>query len=139
MSWTGRLPAGVEYDQPVIALDVFPTALAAAGAPMPNGVNLDGVNLLPYLTGAVTEPASPPPHLALFWRFGQQWGVRHRDWKLVHAGPKSPVQLFNVVKDPGEQHDLAAAEPHRVRELRAIYDEWNAQNVPPLWKDSRKQ
>ena len=138
MSWPGRLPAGVEYDQPVIALDVFPTALAAAGAPTPNGVTFDGVNLLPYLSGSVTEPA-PPPHLALFWRFGQQWAVRHRDFKLVHAGAKSPVQLFNVAKDPGEQNDLAAAEPDRVKELRALYDEWNALNVPPLWKDLRSE
>lgn len=49
VSWPGRLPAGKTYDSPIITLDVLPTALAAAGAPQPQG--LDGVNLLPYLEG----------------------------------------------------------------------------------------
>src|SRR5207244_7620447 len=51
MSWKGRLPAGKDYDHPVIQLDVQPTALAAAGIDPGPQAKLDGVNLLPYLTG----------------------------------------------------------------------------------------
>ncbi len=49
--WTGTLPAGTVYERPIIQLDVLPTALAAAGVEAEPGWRLDGVNLLPYLSG----------------------------------------------------------------------------------------
>src|SRR5439155_8661593 len=51
MQWMGRIPAGKVYDSPVISLDLMPTALAAAGGTMDEKRKLDGVDLLPYLTG----------------------------------------------------------------------------------------
>ena len=51
VQWKGKLPAGAVYDQPVIQLDILPTALAAAGVAGQPEWQLDGVNLLPYLTG----------------------------------------------------------------------------------------
>ena len=51
MSWKGHLDAGRVDDRPIIQLDVLPTALAAAGVPT-NASEFDGVNLLPFLTGA---------------------------------------------------------------------------------------
>jgi arylsulfatase A-like enzyme len=135
VSWPGRLPGGTTYDQPVIALDVLPTALAAAGAPPPPG--LDGVDLLPHLTGATAGP----PHAALFWRFGPQKAVRRGNWKLVDwrdfADKKnSGWQLYDLSKDVGEATDLAAANPQVVAELSRAWDGWNARNVPPLWHGS---
>jgi arylsulfatase A-like enzyme len=49
------LAAGRTYDLPVISLDVFPTALALAGAAMPRNHPPDGVNLLPFLAGTNTR------------------------------------------------------------------------------------
>jgi arylsulfatase A-like enzyme len=47
VQWKGRIPAGKVFDQPVIQLDVHPTALAVAGVKIPAEANCDGVNLLP--------------------------------------------------------------------------------------------
>jgi arylsulfatase A-like enzyme len=81
ISWPGKLPAGGTYDLPVSSLDVFPTALALAGVPSPMNKIYDGVNLLPFLTGANTNA----PNHDLFWRFGggSQLAMRGGDYKLV--------------------------------------------------------
>ena len=81
MQWKGTLPVGQVVDSPVISLDLLPTALAAAGVTPPAGAKLDGINLLPFLTGKSSEP----PHSTLFWRYGDQMAVRQGDWKLVRA------------------------------------------------------
>jgi arylsulfatase A-like enzyme len=131
MQWKGVLPAGRVVDAPVVSLDLLPTALAAAGV----DVSLDGVNLLPFLTGKTIAP----PHNALFWRYGEQFAVRQGDWKLVRAPdtttkpPALKTGLFNLRDDRSEQHDRSADEPAKAKELQALWDEWNAGNVKPLW------
>jgi arylsulfatase A-like enzyme len=70
--WPAGLPAGRVYDAPVSSLDILPTALAAAGVPLPADRPYDGFNLLPYLN-ARQAPARPAP---LFWRTqpsGRSW------------------------------------------------------------------
>ena len=140
VSWAGKVKPGV-YDQPVIQLDLTATALAAAGVDVKPEWNLDGVNLLPYLSGA----KSRAPHDALYWRFGEQMAIRVGDYKLVRYDtnadtlsgqprqPVSPVKLYNLAADIGEAKDLAAAEPGKVKELQAKWDAWNATLVKPLW------
>ena len=81
VQWKGKIPAGKTYDHPIIQLDILPTALAAAGGKVDPAWKLDGVDLLPYLTGKNTGK----PHETLYWRFGEQWAIRHGDWKLVVA------------------------------------------------------
>ncbi len=132
MQWKGNLPAGQTFDHPIIQLDVLPTALAAAGVATDPSWKLDGVNLLPYLTGKM----SGTPHQTLYWRFGQQWAVRHGDWKLVVArtGSGQP-ELYNLAEDIGEQSNRAASNPEKVRELQALWDRWNAEQVPSLVPD----
>jgi arylsulfatase A-like enzyme len=84
VQWKGKLPAGKVYDRPVIQMDIHPTALAAAGVPLPADAKLDGLDLMPHLTGAKTEA----PHAVLYWRFNfppsqpSKWAVRQGDWKL---------------------------------------------------------
>lgn len=131
MQWKGRLPAGKTYDFPVIQLDLLPTAIAAAGGASDPSWKLDGVNLLPYLTG---ENAGRP-HDALYWRFGEQWAIRQGDWKLVSSRVDGPdPRLFNLAEDIGEASDLAAKLPEKVKELRAAWDKWNAEQAKPLWE-----
>lgn len=126
--WKGRLPAGKVYEQPVIQLDIAPTALAAADAPADG--KLEGVNLLPYFRGE-KEGA---PHEALFWRFGEQTAVRMGDWKLVAARGSGGKRLFNLKDDLGETKDLTSACPDKAKELQAAWDAWNKGNVPPAWR-----
>ena len=61
MSWPERFPAGEFYDGLVSSMDIFPTSLAAAGENV-SDAHLDGVNLIPFLTGEETGP----PHHQLF-------------------------------------------------------------------------
>lgn len=127
MQWKGRLPAGKVYEHPIIQLDIAPTALAAAGVALPTDAKFDGVNLLPYLTAEKSDA----PHGELFWRFGVQRAVRGGDWKLIDTG--EGAKLFNLVADIGEQNDLAAREPDKVKQLEAAYAQWNKSNIEPTW------
>lgn len=140
VQWKGRIPAGKVDDRPVIQLDIFPTALAAAGVPVQGDWKVEGVNLLPYFTG---ENAGAP-HDALFWRFGSQIAIRKGDWKLVKAAGKigeirqgdastDEAQLYNLANDIGEQTDLAAKEPAKLKELAEAWQTWNKDNIAPKW------
>jgi arylsulfatase A-like enzyme len=142
MQWKGRLPAGKVYNNPVIQLDIQPTALAAAGGSVKKEWKLDGVNLLPYLEGK----ASGRPHETLCWRFGPQWAIRKGDWKLLQAPeekllpgialpemPVGPVHLYDLSADISESNDLSSKHPEKVKELRAAWEAWNKELAPPGW------
>jgi arylsulfatase A-like enzyme len=133
VQWKGRIPAGQVLDQPVIQLDVLPTAVAAAGGTPQPEWQLDGVDLLPLVTGR----SNTPPHDALYWRFGVQYAVRQGDWKLVKPHVDSAPKLFNLAADVGERDDLAAREPARVKALQTLWDTWNKANETPRWIDLR--
>ncbi len=136
VSWPGGIPGGRTCDGPITALDIFPTTLAAARVPAPTTVSLDGLNLLPHLAGRQL----PLPPRTMFWRYAtgpNEYGyaVREDSYKLVSSVYKGRKLLFNLASDPYEQHDLAAADPARVRQLAARYEVWAAEMRPPLWLD----
>lgn len=137
VQWKGHLPEGKVSGAPVIALDIYPTALAAAGATVDPTWKLDGVNLLPYLSGQSVGT----PHETLYWRFQRQRAIRQGEWKLVRGNRSAAWELYNLADDIGEQHDLAAREPGKVRELTAAWEAWNAELMDPLWvrQDGRTQ
>lgn len=139
ISWPGRVKPGV-YELPVIQLDATATALAAAGVEVKPEWKLDGVDLLPFLSGT----RSGAPHEALYWRFGQQMAIRMGDYKLVRYDgnadtrsgrrePVSPAKLYHLRDDVGETKDLAATMPDKAKELQSRWDAWNATLVEPLW------
>lgn len=131
VSWPGRLPAGGSYDQPVIALDVLPTALAAAGAKRDPGLPpLDGVDLLPFLTGS----NQAAPHARLFWRMdaGAAFAVREGKWKWFRTYENAP-QLYDLSTDPGERNDLAGKHPDIAARLAGAAAEWNRGLATPVW------
>jgi arylsulfatase A-like enzyme len=139
--WKGRLAQGQVDSRPIIQLDVLPTALAAAGVEAKPEWKLDGVNLLPYLTGTLQQP----PHEALYWRLFAHMAIRKGPWKLVKSieGPLlaadtsqpdlSGAQLFNLAEDIGETRDLAATRPEKVKELSADWLRWSREMAKPLW------
>jgi arylsulfatase A-like enzyme len=136
MQWKGKLPAGKVYEHPIIQLDLLPTCVAAAGGKIDPAWKLDGVDLMPYVTGA----NKGRPHDTFYWRFGEQWAVRKGDWKLVVSRIDGPEpRLFNLAQDVGEAKDLIATEPARAKELRALYDAWNAEQAKPLWQPGEKK
>lgn len=136
LRWKGKLPEGKVYAQPVIQLDVVPTALAAADIAATPADRFDGVDLLPYLRGE----KQGAPHETLYWRFGEQMAIRQGDWKLVRYGANTRVapdekwpKLYHLGKDIGEATDLSADHPDKVRELEAAWRRWDAGLVRPLW------
>lgn len=135
ISWPGTLPAGRAYEEPVIALDIAATALAAAGRAVP--AEMDGVDLLPWIREA--KPGSP--HESLFWRLGPQRAVRAGRWKLVDwrdfaAKRQSGWELYDLAEDPGETRDLAGTHAALTSRLVRAWEEWDRANIPPLWQGS---
>ena len=129
VKWTGHLPAGQTYFHPVISLDILPTALAAAGIDLPCKLHLDGVNLLPYLTGE----SQGTPHETLFWRYGLHRAIRHGNWKLtIPAGQRA--SLYDLSVDIAESQDLTSQHPEIVERLTRLYDDWDSQLERPRWR-----
>ena len=138
VSWAGKIKPGGVFAQPAIQLDLTYTALTAAGLAIKPEWKLDGVDLLPFLTGAKTGG----PHDVLYWRFGDQMAIRMGDYKLVRydmnaetrTGKKQPVsatKLYNLAADIGETKDLASKQPDKLKELQAKWDAWNATLMKP--------
>jgi len=134
MRWPAQIPAGQMLTNPVISLDVLPTALAAASVPIPTHHPLDGVNLLPLVTGQTNAL----PRDTLYWRswgrtFGQS-AVRRGDWKLHINNTNAFVQLFHLSPDgTGEYNNLATNNPAKLLELMAAFAQWEARTLEPLW------
>jgi arylsulfatase A-like enzyme len=137
VQWKAQLPQGKVYHRPVSTLDIVPTALAAAGAKA-DDMSLDGVNLIPYLTGEAMDD----PHSQLYWRYLRRdlWAIREGDWKLMKQRGKNvqPV-LYDLSQDLAEAHDLAAEQPERVRDLQAKYQAWAAMLPAPLWVNNSRE
>lgn len=132
VQWKGHLPAGKTYELPVMNLDVVPTCMAALGKPVESNESIDGVDIIPFLRG--DDPRRP--HTTMYWRFGEQWAVRHGDWKLVVSkGGSGTPELYNLAEDVGERNNLASKETDRVLELQKLFDTWNGQQAEPTVKD----
>jgi arylsulfatase A-like enzyme len=134
MQWKAKVPAGKTYDKTLISMDVFSTVAAAAGARSPTNKPIDGVDLVPYVTGS----QDGTPHETLYWRYGEKWAIRDGDYKLLH-NEAGPPKLYNLSKDPDESEDLAEKLPDVRKQLRGKYDKWSGQMIEPLWKDFREK
>ncbi|HWA99672.1 MAG TPA: sulfatase-like hydrolase/transferase [Pirellulales bacterium] len=125
-AWPGTIPAGQTYDHPVINLDVAATANALAG--LPSDSKLDGVNLLPFLTGE----SKAAPHDYLYWRWRSQSAVLEFPWKLIHLGDQEKF-LFDVTEPDGELavNDQLVRHPDIAARLEAKLQTWSATLQPP--------
>ncbi len=130
VSWPAVLKPG-QFADAVSSLDVFPTAVAAAGGEAPKGVTLDGVNLVPHLKG---EAKTSLADRALFWRTGggTNISVRKGSYKLVRMG-KKPAELYDLSADGSEKTDLAGTKADIAAALQKELDAWNATLVNPKW------
>ena len=130
MKWPARISPGTVSEEPVAHIDVMPTLAAAAEAPEPEGVIIDGENLLPLATGAGLEAWDRD---TLFWQSGHYRVVRHKDWKLQVTARPDKRWLFNLAEDPTEQINLAESKPEKVTELMALLDAHAAAARPALY------
>ncbi|WP_350276017.1 sulfatase-like hydrolase/transferase [Kribbella sp. HUAS MG21] len=125
-SWPSALPSGVTCTEPAMMMDVVPTLLSAADVPLP--AEVDGLDLLPLLTG------SEVPERTLTWEYAGQQAVRRGPWKLVtnpaeHLGapPTRSTHLYNLTTDPAESTDLSPTHPDVLTDLITANTDWTQQ------------
>ena len=123
--WPGRFPSELRIDRIAHLIDIVPTIAAACGATLPEGLTIDGVDLLPLLEGEVPTDDWPDRTLYTQWHRGDT-PERYRgsaafaqQYKLVNG-----EELYDITADNGEQHDLAAERSDTVEKMRKQYDEW---------------
>lgn len=144
VKWPGHIPAGTVYSKPVTHLDLFPTALAAAGLPQNQWPKeLEGVDLIPFLNGEKTGD----PHEKLFWSMEsskKDWAVREGKWKLVNedirplpvkkgSKPTFETQLYDIDNDPFEQHNVYKEYPEVVSRLEASMKAFHQSMAPSIY------
>ncbi len=132
VSWPGTIPPGQVRDQLAASIDLLPTVAELIGAPLPEGVTIDGRSWGPLL-----RDAGAPGHERLYFEWADQHAVRQGKWKLVENGlvdqatnrenrakGEDAVFLSDVVADPGESRNLRAQHPEIVRELTEAHRQW---------------
>lgn len=126
MRWPARIAPGTRVERPAAHIDLMPTFAAAAGAPLPAGVAIDGIDLL--------APEIPPrAGDALFWQSAYYRVVRQGDWKLQVTERPKKTWLFDLAADPTEKVNLADSEPARVAAMTALLDAHRKAGRTPLY------
>ncbi len=133
LQWPGVIEAGQAFAPPVIGMDLFPTILQLAGGTIHSDWGIDGVDLMPFLTGRQTGR----PHETLFWKSGHDLAIRHKDWKLLRQYGKT--YLFNLANDSCEKKNLHKENPEMAQDLMKKWTAWNGENVPPNYGWSLKE
>ena len=126
MRWPERVKPGQVHDRPVSSLDIFPTAVAAAGLALPSDRAYDGKDLLPQLR----SKAGRGP---LFWRTQPIAAMREGDWKFIRD-LDGKEYLYNLKEDPAETHNLIAAKGRQAEAMRKAHATWAAGMGEPAWK-----
>ncbi len=121
--WKDTIPGGQIYKHPVIALDVAATANALAGNA--DDPALDGVNLVPYLTGQMKGA----PHDALYWRWVGQSAIRKGKWKYLRGDDRE--YLFDMENDISESTNLLSQHPEMAKQLHSELEAWSQNLMPP--------
>lgn len=120
MKWPGQIPAGTVTDEFLTSLEILPTLLAATGTPAPEGLKLDGFDLLPVLRGEMSSPRSE-----MFWKRRSDVAARVGPYKWVQSAKGEG--LFNLSTDPGEEHDLSTEKPEVLERVKARFAAWQAE------------
>lgn len=120
MKWPGKVPAGKVTDEFLTSLEILPTLLAATGTPAPDGLKLDGFDLLPVLRGEL-----PSPRSEMFWQRRSDVAARVGPYKWVQSSKGSG--LFDLSTDLGEEHDLSTEKPEVLERVKARFAAWQAE------------
>jgi len=142
--WAGKIKPG-KNSTPVSGIDFFPTFVELSGAKLPASKKLDGVSLVPELTGT-----GKLKDRALFWHFPiyLQGGnkdcqdtifrtrpgsaIRHGDWKLIQYFENGDLELYNLADDPREKSNIAKANPEKLQELLTELKGWRKTTNAPV-------
>ncbi len=129
IKWPQRIPKATVLETPATHIDLLPTIASAVGASTPEGVEIDGIDLLPLAAGQVDDGQAR----TLFWQSGYYRIVRHGDWKLQVSELPNKQWLYNLAEDPTELHNLAQQRPGKVSELLALLNAHEGNRRPSLY------
>ena len=122
VSWPDRIEPGRNSDHVSAFWDLFPTLAEIAGEEIGE---TDGISLLPELLGE-----QQPEHNCLYWEFHEQGGkqaVLRGKWKAVRLNvgedPIGVPELYDLVEDPSEQHNVASGHPEVAGQLSKLMEE----------------
>ena len=126
--WTRTIPPGGDYHEPVSSMDILGTIAGLTGVDIAADRPLDGVNLVPYLTGK--DKGSP--HTALFWQmFDKDHAVvRMGNDKFIDLNKQDKIELYDLSRDKAESNNLAEGQPEKLHQLQEILDAWTSQLEP---------
>ena len=144
MRWPGKIPAGKVCREPAMTIDIFPTIAGLVGAGLPEHT-IDGKNIWPLLSG---KPGAVSPQEAYYYYWGDDLqAVRSGRWKLhfphkyrtlegrpggtggipvKYSQGETALALYDLEKDIGEQHDVAAGNPIVVKRLTGMAEEFDS-------------
>ena len=125
-----RIPADRVQEAMVSAYDFMPTLLEYLGLPIPTGRDIAGQSFLPTLLGEKDEARE---HVVIYDEYGGTRMLRTKEWKYVHRYPDGPDELWDLVNDPDERHNLVGdrAQVSRILEMRRMLEEWFARYADP--------
>ncbi len=131
IQWPRQISAGIEYQQPIISLDIFATVAAnVEGSAKPKNA-LDGVDLLPYLKGIKKDS----PHAFLFWRQYDQknYAVIHQSGFKEMILKDSNVSMYNLKMEIGEQTNVAEKNNSLLQQMEQQRKKWEANTIQPAF------
>ncbi len=132
-NWKGKIAPGVTNDTAIMGIDLYPTFVELAHAEAPPNYPLDGVSLMPVLTGVkkTLDRSGLDWHFPGYLGFGQgEWrttpaaAVSAGDWKLLEFFEDGRQELYNLKDDIGEKHNVATDNPDKVKELHEKMLDW---------------
>ncbi|MFL5810996.1 MAG: sulfatase [Flavisolibacter sp.] len=129
LRWPGRVKAGTITNQVTTTMDWTATILKLANASPPSSVTLDGIDIMPIVTGKKKETDR-----TLYWRISQRnthSAVRDGKWKYL-KDEKGTEYLFDLIADPSEKNNLKESQPAIFEKLRKKYDQWASAMLTPL-------
>ncbi|MDR1566946.1 MAG: sulfatase-like hydrolase/transferase [Treponema sp.] len=124
--YPGRIPAGTRFNDIVTLKDVLPTVLDIMGINR-KAIPMDGRSLFPRMTGG--ELKQEPEFYITECTWERKHGWRTPQYKLIRALEpdfhyREPVELYDLIKDPGENNNIAPKEPELVKTLSDRMDKW---------------
>ncbi|HBU36824.1 MAG TPA: N-acetylgalactosamine 6-sulfate sulfatase [Planctomycetaceae bacterium] len=126
LEWPSRIKKPRRTDFPAVTSDYFPTALAAAGLPLPDNRTYDGINLLPIIEQEVIYKRPP---IGFHCNGMEAW--TSTPYKIIRSIKNKKREdldweLYDLIQDPFEEHNLATSKPALVKKMAAEFDKWAA-------------
>jgi arylsulfatase A-like enzyme len=120
--WPDKIKTPFTTDMACSTQDYFPTVMELLGFKLHGQPEpIDGISLVPLMEGKMTERAGP-----IGFESGNKFALTGNRYKLISTDSGSTWELYDLVDDPSETTDIAAANTQLVNEMRTTFLDWQA-------------